>query len=81
MKRFSLAIGSITAVGIAVKNMEHLTLSGVFLFGIVLLMSFLFIRAVWKIPEDKQDVVKLPHAKKKIKSKKRTSKKANKRKS
>lgn len=81
MKRLSLAIGSIATIGIAVKNMENLSLEKVLLYGLVLLLSYFFIRGVWKLGENKQKfVVKYKGEKNKTKSKKKRNKKEKERK-
>jgi len=57
MKKLSLAIGSIPTIGVAVKSMDNLSLEKVLLYGIVLFVSYFFIRAVWKLGEDKKKSV------------------------
>lgn len=53
MKRLTVIISSITAIGYAVKNMGNLTWDKVILYGIVLFFSYHFIKALWNLMTEK----------------------------
>ncbi len=64
MKKLGVVISSITAIGFVVKNMGQLTINNVLLYGVVLIFSYLFFRAMWKLVDDDKSVVKSNHDKK-----------------
>lgn len=53
MKKLSLIVGAISAIGLAIKNMGNLSFENSISYGIILFISFKFIEALWNLVDKK----------------------------